>query len=438
LNETETIALVILAASVSQLLAVRLRIPAIVPLLAAGMLVGPYLLDLLNPDDLLGDLLQPMVNLAVGVILFEGSLSLRRSQLASQAGAGTVVFRLITLGVLITWAAGTVGAVFLLDLDIRIALILGAILTLSGPTVVLPLLSFIRPQARLATVLRWEGVLIDPIGAIIAVLTYSAIIGTERGFEPGGLLLTFAVGIVVGIVVAGLLAPILRSSSYSHALKSAMTLALVLGAVALATTMREDAGLVAAVAMGIALANGLADVIEETRIFTETLVELLIGALFILLAARVDPGEIAALGLGGVAFVALLVLLVRPAAVAVSTWGSQLSGRERSFLAWMMPRGIVAAATVSAFQLELEQRGIPDAEALVPATFLVIAATVLIYGLTGGPVADMLGVRERRSQDDSGPAPVHFGARFGDDGERSATADERDGGPAGPRAPPGA
>jgi NhaP-type Na+/H+ or K+/H+ antiporter len=434
MSETETIALVIVAASVAQLVAVRLRIPAIVPLLVAGMLVGPYLFGLLDPDDLLGELLQPTVTLAVGVILFEGSLTLRRSQLAAHAGAGTVVFRLITLGILVTWAAGTAGAVLLLDLDIRIALILGAILTLSGPTVVLPLLSFVRPKARLATILRWEGILIDPIGAILAVLTYSAIVGTDRGFEPGGLLLTFAVGIVIGIGVAGLLTPILRSDGYTHALKSAMTLALVLAAVALATTIREDAGLVAAVAMGIALANGFADVVEETRIFTETLVELLIGALFILLAARVDPGEIVDLGLGGVAFVALLVLLVRPVAVALSTAGSQLGRRERTFLAWMMPRGIVAAATVSAFQLELEQRGIPDAEALVPATFLVIAATVLIYGLTGRPVAGWLGVREEGGEEPPEPQ-THFGARFdpGDgEPELAAAPGERRGPPSAP------
>jgi NhaP-type Na+/H+ or K+/H+ antiporter len=396
-DQAEAIALVVLAAGVSQLLAVRLRVPAIVPLLVTGMLLGPFVIGAVDPDELLGDLLQPLVTLAVGVILFEGALSLRRTQLAAEEGGGPVVLRLITVGVLVTWILGAVGAVVLLDLDPRIAVILGAILTLSGPTVVLPLIAFVRPKRRLATILRWEGVLIDPIGAIIAVITYSAIVGIDRGFEPGELLLTFVIGIVVGILASALLAPILRSGRYSHAQKSAMTLGLVLAATALATSIREDAGLVAAVAMGIALANGFADVIEETRIFTETLVELLIGALFILLAARVDPADVVGLGLGGLAFVALLVLVARPLSVAICTAGSPLSRHERGFLAWMMPRGIVAAATVSAFQLELETRGIPDAELLVPATFLVIAATVLIYGITSGPVAERLGVRARGS-----------------------------------------
>jgi len=392
-DETLAIALIVFSATAAQLLAVRWRVPAIIPLLVVGVVLGPYVIDVVDPDELLGSLLQPIVNLAVAVILFEGSLSLRREHLAEPA-VRKVVSRLVSVGVLTTWALATLGAALFLGIDIRVALILGAILTLSGPTVVLPLLDFVMPNRRLGTILRWEGILIDPIGAIIAVLTFQAVSSGTGDFNVGGFALTTGVGIGCGLAGAALLGWVLRDAHYSHALKSAATLGLVLAVAAAASGLREDAGLVAAVTLGVALANGFGDVIAETKLFAETLVGLLIGALFIMLSALVDPGAVVDLGWGGVAFIALLVLVTRPLTAALCTVGSGLERRERAFLGWMMPRGIVAAATVSAFQLELVEDGIPDAEILLPATFAVIAATVAIYGLTGRPVADGLGVRQ--------------------------------------------
>ena len=389
-DESLALALIIASATASQLLAARARIPAIVPLLAAGVLLGPHVVDAIDPDELLGDLVEPIVSLAVGVILFEGSLALRREQLGQ--GVGPVVARLVTVGVLLTWAGATAGVALLLGIDFRIAILLGAVLTLSGPTVVLPLLDFVRPKPRIGTVLRWEGILIDPVGAIIAVLTFHAILSGGGEFHPGQFFATVGVGIGCGLVGGVLLSPILRSPRYTHALKSATTLGLVLTAVAAASAIRDDAGLVAAIAMGVALAHSSQGIVEETKVFAETLVGILIGALFVILAARVDPGDVVDLGLGGLALIALLVLIVRPVAIAACTAGSRLELRERAFAAWMMPRGIVAAATVSTFEPDLLAAGIPDADVLVPATFLVIAATVVIYGLTAKPVAAVLEV----------------------------------------------
>jgi len=384
----------ILAGAVgAQLLAAQLRIPAIVPLLIVGVVLGPYVIGAIDPDQLLGDLLDPIVALAVGAILFDGSISLHRQQL--EHGVGGVVGRLTTIGVAITWGLAGASAMLLLGVDHRIAIILGAVLTLSGPTVVLPLLEFVRPTPRPDAVLRWEGILIDPVGAILAVLAYHAVVSGDGVFDPGEFLTTVGVGAALGVVGAFVLSFILRERRFDPALETSATLAVVLIAVAGASALREDAGLVTAIVMGVVLAHRQVELLARAPAFGEILVSLLLGVLFVILAARVDPEAVVDLGLGGLAFVAVLVLIARPLSVAVSTARSHLSRAEKGLIAWMMPRGIVAAATVSAFEKGLISAGIPDADVLVPATFLVIAATVVIYGLTARPVAVRLGVAEQ-------------------------------------------
>lgn len=391
-----SLALIVAAAAASQMIAKRLAIPAIVPLLAAGVLLGPYVLDAFDPDELFGEMLQPIVALAVGVILFEGGLALRAGDL--RHGAGRVVLRLVTIGVAITWGLATAAAVLLLDIDFRIAVILGAVLTLSGPTVVLPIVDFVSPTARLATVLRWEGIIIDPVGAILAVLTFSAVVSGGGGqLELVGFAITSAVGAGVGFAAALVLALILRSPAYTHAVKTAAILALVFLAVATASALRDDAGLVAAIVMGISLTHIHKQALEEnSQVFTEALVSLMIGTIFIVLSATVDPQAIVDLGWPAVAFVSVLILVVRPLTVALCTLRSPMSGNERLFLAGMMPRGIVAAATVAAFEPTLVANGIPDAELLTPITFLVIAVTVVVYGLGAKPLAGALHVTAAR------------------------------------------
>lgn len=390
IDPTLELAIILAAAVAAQMLAARAGIPAIVPLLVVGVVLGPYVTGAIDPDELLGGLLDPVVALAVGAILFDGSLSLHRKQL--EAGVGKVVFRLTTLGVAITWGLAGAGAALLLGVDHRIAIILGAVLTLSGPTVVLPLLDFARPAPKPDAVLRWEGILVDPVGAILAVLAFHAVVSGDGAFDAlefGG---TVGAGAGVGLAGAALLALMLRQRRFESALEATATLAIVLLAVAGASELREDAGLVTAIVMGVVLAHRQKELVARAPAFGEILVGLLLGVLFVVLSARVDPGAVVELGLGGAAFVALLVLIVRPLSVAVCTVRTRTTRAERTLIAWMMPRGIVAAATVSAFEADLKEAGIPDADVLVPATFLVIAATVVIYGLTARPLAVRLGV----------------------------------------------
>ena len=391
MDDALAIALIVAAAVGSQIIALRLSVPAIVPLLVAGVLLGPYVINAFDPNELFGDLIDPMVELAVGVILFEGSLLLHREDLG--AGVGQVVSRLVSAGFAITWALAAVAAALLFDLDTRMAILLGAVLSLSGPTVVLPLLDHIRPTERVGAVLKWEGILIDPVGAIFAVLAFGAISTGTSEFQPGPFLATVGVGVGIGVLAAAPAMLALRAR-LSTSLESSVLLALVLVAVAAASEIKDDAGLVAAIAMGVTLAHRRGDIEREAHEFVTTLTSLLIGILFVILSARVDPDRVADLGWEGLAFVAILILLVRPVAALVGTFGTALSAGERGLIAWMMPRGIVAAATVSTFELSLTEQGIPGAHKLVPITFLVVVATVLVYGLTGRPVARALGVAE--------------------------------------------
>ena len=294
-----------------------------------------------------------------------------------------------------TWGLAGGAAALVLGVDHRIAIVLGAVLTLSGPTVVLPLLDFVRAKPRPDAVLRWEGILVDPIGAILAVLTYHAVISGDGGFDATEFLVTIGVGAAAGLVGAVLLTLLLSKRRFEAALEAIATLAIVLLAVATASELSDDAGLVTAIVMGVVLAHQQHELIARAPAFSEILVTLLLGVLFVVLSARVDPAAVVDLGWKGLAFVAILIFLVRPLVVAVTTAGSSLTNQERGLLAWMMPRGIVAAATVSSFETGLTDAGIPDAGVIVPATFLVIAVTVVVYGLTARPLALRLGVAER-------------------------------------------
>ena len=253
-------------------------------------------------------------------------------------------------------------------------------------------------------VLKWEGILIDPVGAIFAVLAFGAISTGASEFQLGPFLATVGVGAAVGIAAAGPAILALRDKKLSASLESSILLALVLVAVAVASELKDDAGLVAAIAMGVTLAHRREDIEREAHDFVTTLTSLLIGILFIILSARVDPDRVITdLGWEAVAFVAVLILLIRPLAAVVGTLGTALSSGERGLVAWMMPRGIVAASTASAFELSLVAQGVADAHKLVPITFFVVAATVLVYGLTARPVARALGVAEER--DPTSPSP---------------------------------
>ena len=378
----------------AQWIAWRLRLPAIIFLLGAGLIAGPAT-GWLDPDALFGELLFPVISLAVAVILFEGGLTLRLHELR---GLEAPVRRLLTLGVLVTWATTTLLAWAFTSLSLELAVLFGAITVVTGPTVIGPLLRSVRPSQRIARVLRWEGIVIDPLGALIAVLVFEFLVSTGAAVSLGGSLLTFAALLAAGTAVgagAGWLTGLaLRNYWLPDYLHNLGTLVIAITVFYLADLVHAESGLLAVTVMGIWLANMRRVPLEEILSFKESLSLLLISGLFVLLAARLDPAGIAALGWGAAALLLGMQLLGRPLSVLASTLGSSLSWRERALVAWIAPRGIVAAAVSALFALRLEEAGYAGAEALVSLTFLVILFTVLLQSATAKPLAGLLGVRE--------------------------------------------
>src|SRR5215467_14336602 len=386
------VGLILVLAVGSQVLASRLRIAALIILLPAGFTAGALTSDV-NPEKLLGAAFQPLVSLAVAVILYDAGLALDMSKL--RGDARRVVRRLITVGVPVTWAFGAVFAALLLGMSEGAALMIGAILVVSGPTVVGPLLGFIRPTDRLQRVLAWEGSLIDPVGGILGAVVFHAISASSHGnplYQVGQFLISVAIGVAGAVIGVALLWFCLRKLGLGEVLGTTSQLACVVGVAAVCDIARDDAGLIAAVLMGLALANMRGFDIPARRPFFETLVQLIIGVLFISISATVTPASLKHLVLPTLGLVAVLVLVTRPLVAFLATVRTDLTRGERQFTGWMAPRGIVAAATASTFGTTLATHHVGGAAKILPVTFLVIVATVAVYGLTAVPVARRLGV----------------------------------------------
>jgi len=386
------VGLILALAVGSQVLASRLRIPAIIVLLPAGFIAGALTTDV-DPQNLLGPAFEPLVSLSVAVILYDAGLSLDMRKLKGHTRK--VVIRLIVLGVLITTALAASVAAPLLGMSRGAALMLGIILVVSGPTVVGPLLSFVRPTERVQQVLIWEGSLIDPVGGILGALVFHGVVASTRkgpGSQLGQFAASVGVGVVGGVIGTALLWLLLRKLRLGEVLGTTAQLAAVIAVAAACDVIREDTGLIAAIFMGLALANRRGFDIPSRRPFFETLVQLIIGVLFISISATVTPASLRHLLLPTLALVAVLVLVARPIVAFASTLGTDLNKGERAFIGWMAPRGIVAAATASTFAAGLVAKGIGGAAKILPATFVVIVATVTLYGLTAGLAARRLGV----------------------------------------------
>ncbi len=383
-----------------QWIAWRLRLPAILFLLLAGLAVGP-LAGWLDPDALFGHLLFPFISLSVAVILFEGSLTLRFHEIR---GLERVVQRLVGAGILITWTVTLVAAHFIVGLSWELSLLFGAIMVVTGPTVIGPLLRTVRPVARVANILRWEGIVIDPIGALLAVLSYEFIVALLHG---GGFLHTVfvfgetvATGVAAGLVAGFAVGEVLRRNWLADYLVNVTVLASVFAVFAVSNAFLNESGLLAVTIMGIWLGNRQGVPLEDVIAFKETLSLMLLSALFIILAARMNFDELRALGWRGPAVLAAMLLVARPLKVLFSAWGSSLSWRERVLLAWIAPRGIVAAAVSALFTIKLQNLGVAGAHQVLPLTFMIIIGTVVLQSATARQVALMLGVAE--------PDPVGF------------------------------
>ncbi len=396
-NPVNALAAVVILAVAAAYIASRLDIPSIVALLATGVIVGPGLL-LLDPDALAGDLLTPFVSLSVGLILFEGGLSLRLHEARRNP---RVLWLLITVGVLITWLIGSVAASVFLGVPTSIAVLLGAILIVSGPTVIGPILHHVRPSRTVSSILKWESIVIDPVGAMLAALTFEILL-LGAGREPAqlitGALLFTAAGLGAGLIVAVPAAFVIGRHLVPERLVPLVGMSSALLAFAIANGIAAEAGLLATPVLGFALANNRKLRTEPLIEFSEILQTLLVGVLFILLSARLTREQLGSISWGVVGVILVLVLVARPLSVAIATWRSDLSKSERIFVGSVAPRGIVAAAVASVFALELEHAGVPGAEILTPVTFAVIVGTVIIYAFSAGPIAHRLGLAEKTSQ----------------------------------------
>lgn len=417
LNPAAYLALVLVVASLCQWAAWHLRVPSILLLLIAGFGLG----QLVTPDAVLGrEVLFGAVTLAVGIILFEGSMTLRFRDVRD---LGRPVMRLFTLTPLIAWALITTAA-WLLGFAIELALLVGAILIVTGPTVIAPILRMLRPTRRVAALLKWEGIVVDPIGAILAVLVFQGVLLGREG-QPlplliGSLALTIAVAVVLGLGLGWILEQLMRRHAIPDFLHGVVFLAAAIGALVASNAIQSESGLLTVTILGIFLGNRPELHLRHVEEFTEHLQVLLVGVLFVMLAGRIAPDEVAAIAPYGLIFVAVLVFLVRPVSILVGLWGTPVTRQERTLLSFMAPRGIVAAAIASIFGLEflhaaertaqaaaqasgdeaeaLQVRAdslmdlATQAEGLVPLVFFVIVCTVAIYGLGVGRLAERLGL----------------------------------------------
>jgi len=381
----------------AQWLAWRFRLPAILVMLSVGLLAGPVT-GWLDVERLLGRLLIPIVSLSVALILFEGALNLRIAELKNIAG---VVTRLLSVGVGVSWFLGAAGAYWLLELPLFISLLMGAVLVVTGPTVIGPLLRHIRPEGDVASVAKWEGITIDPVGAVLAVLVFEAGLVVESSsvsqatwHTMTGVLQTILLGGGFGLVGALALIVLLKRYWLPDYLQIPMALSLAVLAFAASNHFQPESGLSAVTVMGVLVANLSPVPVKHIIEFKENLSVLLVSSLFVLLAARVNVDDLTALGWESALYVGFLIVIVRPVSVFLSTIGSSLNLRERVFLGCLAPRGIVAAAVASVLALHLETHG----DVLASNVLLVVMATVAVYGLAASPLARSLKLAQKNPQ----------------------------------------
>ncbi len=394
---TETLAIIAALGIAAQWLGWRLRIPTIVLLVAFGILIGPVF-GIIRPSEALGEAYPSLISLGVAVILFEGGLSLRWHELRQTA---TGIKRLVTIGVVLAWGFGTLAAHWIGALSWPVAMIFAAIAVVTGPTVILPLLRQARLRRRPASFLKWEGIVNDPTGALLAVLLYGYFAA------PGGPDLSHTLGeLALGLFTASLLGGFggwLLGRAYLAAkvpeyLKGPVALGAALGAFGLTNLVTDEAGLVAATMLGVVLGNMGLPSIEEIRRFKESVAMLLVAGLFLLLTADLDPDILLALDWRSGLLILAMLFLVRPLTIGLSTIGAGLNWRERVLLGWIAPRGIVAAAVAGVLGPGLVASGYADGELLLPLVFALILTTVLLHGFSLGWLARKLDLSASRRQ----------------------------------------
>lgn len=402
----EGLAIAIGVGILAQVVADRVRLPSIVFLLGFGVLVGPDVLGWIDTAEF-GAGLQAIVTVAVALILFEGGLQLHYFDLAA---VGRTVRNLVTVGAGVTVVGGAAAAHWIAGFGWPLALLFGAIVSVTGPTVIHPLLERVHVSRRVDTILRGEGILIDPVGAILAVVVLEILVTTETSIVRGGLefFVRMGIGTAVGLAGGWALGRILRIRRlFSPEMVNLVVLAAALMLFAAAESFAPESGLAAVVIAGMVIRQEAIPQKHLLRRFKGTLSVLLISLLFILLAAHLPLETIQAVGWRGVLTVLVLMWVVRPLNVMASTAGTDVTWREKAFLSWISPRGVVAISIASfvAIQVETGSPGFvragltpEDGSALLALVFLSIAITVGVQGLTAGTVASLLGVEREASR----------------------------------------
>jgi NhaP-type Na+/H+ or K+/H+ antiporter len=394
---TELAGIIIIGIS-AQWLAWRLKLPSILMLMVFGFVAGPVT-GFLHPGQLFGPLLSPFISISLALILFEGGLNLK---IADLIGIRIVVRNLLTIGVFTTWLFASSSAYIILGLNPLLSVLLGSILVVTGPTVITPLLLYVRPSGRVGSIVKWEGIMNDPIGAILAIIVLEGILASgphEAALTAAlGFMMTLIAGCSLGFLGAIIIIKVMKDYLAPDRLLEVISLMLVVLVFTISQLIQEESGLLAATLMGVVLANQNKVNITPIIKFKEDLRTLLISLLFIILVARLPIDYFYHINFNSALFLGSLIFIARPAAVILSTHGLGLSWQEMVFIAWMAPRGIVAAAVASVFGLFLSEQGMPQAEMLAPVTFFVVAGTVAIYGLTAGPLARTLHLASRNQK----------------------------------------
>ncbi len=386
----EIIASILIVGIALQWIGWRLKIPALILLIMAGFIMGP-LTGWLKPSEDFGDLLQPMISLSVAIILFEGGLNLRWHEFKQNSH---VIYRLVSWNVLLTFSFGSLASHYLVGLSWPVALIFGAIIIVTGPTVIMPLLKQANLRKQPASLLRWEGIVNDPVGALLVVLIYGYYVHAESDILVLGILSGLAISVVVSLLLGvGIGVFIARSFERGHVpeyLKSPLLLIAVLLVYTLANRVQSEAGLMATTILGITLANQKLHTLHEHMRFKEYVTILLVSSTFILLTADIKPEILQQLGWQSWLLLALVIFIFRPLAIYLSTIGTDIDKHDRMLIAWIAPRGIVAAAVAGLFGAQLSQKGYAGAELLLPLIFALIILTVVLHGLSIGWIARRL------------------------------------------------
>lgn len=395
----------------AQWLAWRIRIPAILPLILIGLAVGPFSTfitggekfidgDRIFQDDLKFD----AVSLAVGLILFEGGLTLKLKEIRN---LGSALPKILLLDVLVTMIGGGLAAKYIMGFQTNSSLLFGALIIVTGPTVIGPILRNVRPNFNVNTVLKWEGILIDPIGALIAILTYEFIISGKPNAQLTleaikVFTLVVLIGLAIGAAFAYIVRYILSNNLIPKYLRNIVMLAMVIACFSISDTLHKESGLLAVTVMGMFMANFKnMQHLKDILTFNEEVVIILISFLFIMLSSRIDLADIElVISWQSFALFGVVIFVLRPICVFGGTINSHLTFNEKLFISWISPRGIVTAAVASIFSINLIDNPVPfidmkDAFMLLPLTFLIILGTVILQGLSAKPLAKALGVTRK-------------------------------------------